>query len=351
MSIRSVAKKTWPILVIFALAGLGLGIGLAITGIFAPFGMAVGGVILIGVLLCLAGMAAAALLMLTIGMFLKEAKEIVPRTKTTTTAPITPAADLSTTPVTAPLPTPPTTLPTPEPTKNLNPISAPTTTAPQSTEPPIKTATVPTTAATNLGTTPATAPPPAATVPPPTVTAPLPTAQPPLPSSSSVTTVHPPPLQTAPPPQPLPVGKQSEKDAEAARDYIRRLAQPGQPLSIGNILMSDCFEWTLDQALKKNAVFWVAQIPNENQYTLRFQQDEAFRASLWRGRNLVPPHYPPMLSEFKKKADEKWGDGTVTILSDSSAFSAEISPEKIQVILHEMQNPGIAPSGPGTKKN
>ena len=43
MSIRSVAKKTWPILVIFALAGLGLGIGLAITGIFAPFGMAVGG--------------------------------------------------------------------------------------------------------------------------------------------------------------------------------------------------------------------------------------------------------------------------------------------------------------------
>lgn len=69
MSIRSTAKKT--IWVIFALGGLGLGIGLTATGIFAPFGVTVLGLVGAGVLLFLAMLGVAALLIMAMKLISK----------------------------------------------------------------------------------------------------------------------------------------------------------------------------------------------------------------------------------------------------------------------------------------
>lgn len=71
MSIRSVTKKTWPILAVFALGGITLGIVLPATGIFIPFGVTILGVFAAGALLFLASIGVATLLIITMNAVIK----------------------------------------------------------------------------------------------------------------------------------------------------------------------------------------------------------------------------------------------------------------------------------------
>ena len=330
MSLRSSAKKIAFILGIFALIGVGLGIGLTVTGIFAPFGLALGGLIGAGILLFLASIFVAAIIILAINLIDK-----IFNNSSSTTSP-TKVVNKNTPEETARLnnasiPTPAATatfVPEPTSTPTHVPVAIPApapTPVPESTTKPAEPAYTPTPT-----------PVPESTPKPAPAPAPTPTPAP----TSTMTPVYSSPISTPSPTPPLPVGEQSKKDAEQVKKYIASLFQPDQELFIGNETLTERSNKYFHQGLANDYNFQFIEMPDKKQYKLEFTDREAFRCDSLDDL--------PTLKKFKEKIDNKWGKDTVTISRDVHYYIAEISPEKIQEILSKM--PTSTPTAPSGKR-
>ena len=324
MSILSVIKKPRSIVLgVFALLGLGLAIGLIVTGLFAPFGTTLVALFGAGALLFLASLGVAVLFIIAARAITGVLNYFSSGTASTEVSPVPqPVADA--------------------PKEAAQASSASVSMASNTREDVLVTDSE---GKDNLGqnsvqpsSTPAPVP-----VPVPESTSQAATTEP----SSSASTLSNPLFSS--PPAPPPSKEQSKKDAESVRQHIVKLFQPNEEFHDGSLMAekrgAKSFHVALKNGVEEN-YFYIKEIPDTNDHKIILSCHEAFWSATkpkvdTKTNKLICPI--KQVSYFVQRVNQKWGDDTAISFSNNLSngtyfYWAEISPEKIKEILPKIES-------------